>query len=149
MSKKNFLKLFWVLFIILPFSCSDAPEIPYVPVYIDINIYMPDYIELQTVGNAIYITGGVYKKGIIVYRSTFDEFLAYDRTCGYHPEDPCGRVNVDDMTLNAVCDCCGSKYQLGDGYVVEGPSRVPLTSYDATAFDVLTGTLTIRNWSMW
>ena len=117
----------FISFIFLPTSCGkeDHP-VPDVYVSFTLNLESTQYIELNGIGGWAYFSGGY--KGIIIYRWSIDEFMAFDRACPYHPYDPCGLVVVDDPPI-ARCDCCGSQYLMIDGSVFEGPSKFPLKQY--------------------
>ncbi len=113
------------------FSCNyEQPGIPVVPVDIELNLNDPQYFELKSSGNFVYITGGV--NGIIVYRKSSDEFCAYERTCPHDPD--CGRVTVDaDVFFAQDTVCCNSKFSLDvDGAVVSGDSKFPLRMYSVS-----------------
>jgi len=120
---------FFLLSNIALFSSCDENKNPIPNVYVDIYIDLTDplYYDLQSVGGYVYITGGV--NGILIYRSSADEFKAYERTCPYDPD--CGKVSVDEASLNAVDTlCCKSEFSLLlDGTVSQGPSEFPLKAY--------------------
>ena len=87
---------------------------------------------LLAVGGWVYITGG--SRGIIVYRFSPDEFLAFDRHCTFQVEDGC-RTDVDNTNITAVdSDCCGSKFLIVDGAPIDGPANIGLQHYN-TQFD--------------
>ena len=114
--------------IALFFSCDENKNpIPIVPVDFYIDLKLPDYYNLQSVGGYVYVTGGV--NGILIYRSSADEFRAYERTCPYDPD--CGRVSVDERNFVAVDTvCCKSEFSLLlDGAVSQGPAQYPLKQY--------------------
>ncbi len=134
MTKRSNLNIKTVIYLILLsnialFSSCDENTNPIPNVYVDIYIDLTDplYYDLQSVGGYVYITGGV--NGILIYRSSADEFSAYERTCPYDPD--CGRVSVDEGNLVAVDTvCCKSEFSLLlDGAVSQGPSEFPLKSY--------------------
>ncbi|MCX6257666.1 MAG: hypothetical protein NTW49_07215 [Bacteroidia bacterium] len=121
------------------FSCNKKDEVPYVPVNFSIQLNDPDFSILNSVGNFVYVTGGV--NGIIIYRVSGDQFMAYDRTCTFRPMDNC-RVTVEQTHTFAVCkDCCSSKFLLLDGSVTQGPASVPLKQYQ-TSFNGVTVSIT-------
>ncbi|MEA2043470.1 MAG: hypothetical protein U9N85_13095 [Bacteroidota bacterium] len=111
------------------FSCKNNNNNPIPDVFVDIEIDLnnPDFYSLQAVGNYEYITGGV--NGIILYRKSFDEFMAFERTCPHDPE--IGIVTVDAERHTAVDSiACGSEFSLLiDGAVTKGPSGFPLKFY--------------------
>lgn len=114
-------------------------DIPYVNVNTVINVQTPEYFDLQAVGGWEYTWGG--SMGILVYRSSFDTFEAYDRHAPYDVPSAC-RVEVDSTNITAFDPCSGSKFLLYDGSVVQGPSVDPLKRYN-THFDGIN--LTIYN----
>lgn len=127
--------LFFAFLLLFLHSCDKDEEerIPDVAVNISININKPSYSELRATGGWVYLTGG--SKGIIVYRFSSDEFMAYDRHCTYKPEENCGRARVDSSDIKIHCrDCHGSEYSIADGSVLKGPASRPLRRY-STSFD--------------
>jgi len=101
-----------------------------VDIYIDVNSTL--YIQLNTVGGWLYLTGGY--KGILVYRLSDYEFVAYDRTCPYDPYEDASRLEMDVGNLIIQDTLCKSKFIVIDGTVFEGPATLPLKSYK-TDFD--------------
>lgn len=117
-------------------GCNDPNQfvsvIPNVPVSIVLTVSNPQFINLNTVGGYVQITGG--SRGIIVYRASFEEFRAFDRHCPYNVDEGC-RVTVNSSSIIASDDqCCGSEFLIVDGSVTQGPSALPLKGY-ATSFD--------------
>ena len=102
--------------------------------YVNYSIYTsePQFLSLNAVSGWIYIGGGC--KGIIVYRKSQDEFLAFERACTYDADNSCPGVTVEGNNINAVDTCCGSKFQIFDGNVTKGPASRPLQQY-RTSFD--------------
>ena len=117
----------------LVFGCKNKYEgIPNISVDIYINIQNPQYQNLSGMGSWAYIEGG--SKGIIVFNSDNENFLAYERHCPYDSQNSCSRVSVDETNLFAVDSCCSSKYQLLNGSAIDGPASLPLIGYN-TSFD--------------
>lgn len=130
--------LFLLLFYI---SCSKDNKnsaIPYTDVNITIYTSDPDFIDLNAVGGWTSVTGGL--RGIIIYRYSNNEFKAYERDCPYNPNDPCALISVEVNDIIASCSCCGSRFQLSDGDVIQGPSSYPMkeyqTSWDGNALHI-------------
>ena len=107
-----------------------------------INISLPSYSSLNTIGGWKYISGG--SQGIIIYRQSYDQFSAYDRHCTYNADNPCGQASVDSTNSFVECSCDSSQYQLYDGLVIQGPATYSLKNY-RTNFDVMTNQLHIFN----
>ena len=97
------------------------------PATVDFYIYLtqPDFQSLNTVGNYVYVTGGV--KGIVVYHKSIDEFSAYERSCPYDPNVSEAIIEVDSSGIGLVDYHCGSRYNILDGSIVNGPTSYPLT----------------------
>lgn len=114
------------------YSCKKGKNqtIPYVPVNIYINPSDPLYIKLAVPGGWLYLNGG--SRGIIVYRRTVEEFVAYDRHCTYNVDDQCGKVSVNSTQIMAVDSCCLSEFVLTDGSVSKGPANQPLHQYQTS-----------------
>ncbi len=122
------------LLILFFIACSasgckkDKSEVPNTQVDIYVYTSSPQYNHLNTPGNWAYVTGGV--RGIIVYRRSIEEFKAYDRSCTYQPANSCEIVSIDSTNIFAVDACCGSKFQIIDNTVVNGPASQPLREYN-------------------
>ena len=113
-------------------GCKDKdqyPEIPYavVNIFIDPNSTM--YIELNAVGGWVYLTADPPSRGIIVYRLSQDEFMAYERICPYDPDMASARVEVESSAVTAIDSLCGSRFILTDGQPFKGPATLPLKQY--------------------
>lgn len=102
--------------------------VPYTTVDIQINVNNPAYADIQVPGGWLYLTGG--SLGIIVYRKTPDDFVAFDRHCPYQPSDLC-KVYVDESEVTARdTACCHSAFLIVDGSVTEGPAAIGLQQYN-------------------
>lgn len=113
-------------------------------VFVDqyINLSLPSYGALNIIGGWAYITGG--SKGIIIYKQAYNQFAAYDRHCTYNANNPCGKATVDSTNSFVECECDGSRYQLYDGLITQGPAEYSLKNYQ-TSFNELTNILHIYN----
>lgn len=122
------------LLVVLLFSnCKkETPGVPYV--YVNLQLYPsdPQYINLNAVGGWVYITGGY--RGILIYRKSTTEFMAYDRSCTNDPGNADEFVKVDANNIEAVDSHCGSRFIITDGSVTKGPAGLPLKAYQ-TSFD--------------
>ncbi|MEE2931338.1 MAG: hypothetical protein VX370_02295 [Bacteroidota bacterium] len=120
--------LFLVVFLIFNFSCFDEKNyIPIVSVNIDLDLNLPEYEQLNTIGSSLFITGGV--KGIIVYHFAINEYRAYDRNCSYEPSLQCARIDSIYSSI-AFCGCCSSAFLLDqNGMAANSPAINPLREY--------------------
>ena len=113
-------------------SCQKEayPNIPnvYVNMYLDISSTL--YVELATVGGYVYLTGGY--RGLIVYRSSNEQFVAFERCCPYDADLSSAVVKVDPSGLTMTDSTCMSTYLILDGSVVSGPATMPLKQYNTS-----------------
>ena len=134
--KRIIVIVFWVVFFT---GCQKQypVNIPYVKFDLTINVLDPQFVNLQAVGGTIFIDGG--SRGLVIYRVSIDQFNAYERHCTYDSENACGKVSFDSSGIVLVDDdCggsgCGSKFNIIDGSVLNGPAQYPLIQY-TTSFD--------------
>ena len=116
----------------LALSCKKQSDNGVPITAVDIYLYSnnPSFINLTAVGGYVYITGGV--RGILLYRKSNSEIMAYDRNCTYQSTQPCATVVVDQTHILAVDTCCHSKFSIYDGSVTQGPASLPLKAYQTT-----------------
>ena len=124
-------------------SCKDdySSVVPYVPVYLDINI--ANHIELNTELGYFKLKGGY--GGIIIFHDVSgnsNPFLAYDATCTYDLPSIYS-VETDGSGI-ATCPHCKSQYILigGNGAPITGPAIEPLLQYQTSFFG---GLISVRN----
>lgn len=111
--KKFIPNLSFLLLIFLFTSCEEVEDnIP--DVHVSFSIYLDDPVnrELRTVGNSITVVGG--HAGIIIYRLTNEEFIAYDRICPVEIKSSC-RLDPTNDDLFYRCECCNTPYLIIDG----------------------------------
>jgi len=102
-----------IILLTLMYSCKKDQNqiIPYVKVQITANLDLPQFSDLNFVGNAVlYPNVGYNNNGVIIYRNSTDEFTAYDATCPQH---------IDTKTAikltgggEATCPYCKTVYYL-------------------------------------
>ena len=131
---KSFLSFAIIVIIISVASCKKNTQDSIPITAVDIYLYTnnPSFVNLNAVGGWIYTAGGV--RGILVYRQSTTQFMAYDRNCTYQPSLPCSTVVVDATNILAKDTCCHSKFSIYDGSVTQGPAVLPLKAY-STTFD--------------
>ncbi len=98
----------------------------------------PEYTTLKAPYNALIVSGGYKKNGIIIYRlkteNAIDDFVAYDITCPYETNTCAMKWNIKDM-FYCTCSCCGSKFNLNGGYMEKGPAKYPLRKFNCDYID--------------
>jgi nitrite reductase/ring-hydroxylating ferredoxin subunit len=128
----GFLLLLIVLVLMLP-QCkkeSQQNEIPTVAVNIAIDPNSTEYLALNTVNGWVYLTGGY--EGIIVFRSSTNGFMAYERACPYDWSKSTARLVVESSGITTVCPSCNSKFLLLNGSPYSGPSSYPMKQYETS-----------------
>lgn len=134
--------IIFIILIIAGSGCNkdNDDRLPLAPVDITLNPNSTIYQELNIVGGWLYLDeyDGVVppSRGIIVYRLSTDQFLAFERTPPYKPDSCCNpsktlctQLIVEDHFPFIMDTCTWSKYLILDGSPVEGPSRSPLGQY--------------------
>lgn len=126
-----------LLFLACGSSCKKKPlhPVPSIPFDITININLPTYSNLTGVGGYAFIEGG--SKGIIVYRRSIDEFVAFDRHSPADDgdcKDPLVPNEGNFLELDDVCS--GAKFSLYDGSPISGSNfglRMYTTWFDGSS----------------
>jgi hypothetical protein len=81
---------------------------------------LPSYADLNGVGGWCYVNGGI--KGIIVYRQSYDVFVAFDRQSPEDPENTCaaGLETNENNFLQLDDPCSNAQFSLYDGSPISG-----------------------------
>ena len=122
-----------VLFLLLAVGCRKVRNhpVPSIPFSISVNMSLPSYNALQGVGGWAYVEGG--SRGIIVYRRSIDELVAFDRHSPIDNDQNCTdplEVNANNfLELDDVCT--NGKFSLYDGSPISN-SEFGLRQYQVT-----------------
>ena len=110
-------------------SCGDRNDyIRNIYIDIEIDLSLPEFSTLNTIGNSMFIEGG--NKGIIIYRFSNYEYNIFDRNCSYEPNIECSYIDSINSTI-AFCGCCSSAFLLDqDGIAANSPAVLPLKKYN-------------------
>ncbi len=133
---------FTILLVVTSNSCKDDYKHPVPDVYVDLLVNINTHYELQNINGFIYKNDYGFN-GIVIFRYSLNEFMAFDRACPHHPYEYDCRIEVKEPPL-AIDECCGSRYLMLDGSVVDGPSKHPLKQY-RTFFDAERNYLQVTN----
>lgn len=114
--------------IITPSCESNRGQIiPYVKVYVDLDLYAE--LGSMGIGSTKIIPNEGYK-GIVLYREDDLIFHAYDLTCTEYPKHDAAVVEDKDFVGVFKCPKCSSTYVLVNGaYPNSGPADYPLVEY--------------------
>lgn len=99
------------------------------PFQIEVNLTLPSYSGLQGISGYAYVSGGV--KGIVIYRKSQNEFVAFDRMATTEDAAECetGIVINPDNFLVLDDPCSDTQYSLFDGSIVNGDVEWGLRGY--------------------
>jgi len=115
------LQLFFLL-LLVSLACKKTKNhpIPSIPFDITIDMTLPSYSDLNAVGGWVYVNGGI--KGIIVYRQSYDVFVAFERQSPEDPENTCasGIAPNADNFLQLDDPCSNAQFSLYDGSPISG-----------------------------
>jgi hypothetical protein len=127
-----------MLLAIIP-ACNkdDGDRQPLPPMDLTIDPNSTIYQEINVVGGWLYLgeEDGAESpsRGVIVYRLSTDEFIAFERTPPFKPDSccttACTRLIVDNYFPYIMDTCTSSKYLILDGSPVSGPSSMTLGIY--------------------
>jgi len=122
-----------LLFAMLLVHCDEEVPFPQVKVDFTLDLNDPEYRTLLSVGSVATVVGG--SRGIILKRTGYDTFSAFDQHCTYDPDDKNAKVSLEEGGISfAICESCKTKYNLYFGNVEEGPGSYPLVDYRAVFY---------------
>jgi nitrite reductase/ring-hydroxylating ferredoxin subunit len=129
-----------LLLIITLSSCNDTvvSSIPDYPVYLALNLtttyptFRNSINQYLIFKKATYVTDMVGYGGILVYTDLMGEYCAFDLSCPYEAVRTT-RVVPNDVG-HAVCEGCGSVFNISDGIgePLSGLAKQTLKRYKAT-----------------
>ena len=97
-------KLILFILIVNALACGTTddgnPILPDIPV--NQTVFLNTQNELQAIGGSALISGGI--AGIIVYRFSNEQFLAWDRACPHLQPQTCSRMNINGLLMECPCD---------------------------------------------
>ncbi|NJB36812.1 MULTISPECIES: hypothetical protein [Flavobacteriaceae] len=86
----------------------------------ELNLNLPLYSNLNSVGNPIYVgNNGVGTRGAFVMRTGPDTFFAFEASCPNHAPNECSTMTLDGS--NVVCSCDDYEYSLFSGSMLNRP----------------------------
>lgn len=113
---------------------QDKHVIPYVPVETRVDLWMADFIDLKTPGNAKYIALsslgkplGYQQHGIMIFNGGSEGYKCWDATC---TDCLSSETHLEIEGTDAVCPNCGTKFSLLYGQPWESNQEIyPLKGY--------------------
>jgi hypothetical protein len=130
MHKSVRILIVWLIATVILVACDKEKYrvIPYVPVYLTINLNIVN--DLMVPGNSVFFGGQGYG-GIVIYcLEAGNIYYAYDGACTNEITTSC---RVKNEGVLATCSCCGSQFFLmGEAYPSKGPATFPLQQYQTS-----------------
>ena len=140
---KTFVLISFMIFISSCKKDNADSTIPNVPVNFTVYLNLPQYQLLNTPNNYVIVNEYGYR-GIVIYRTDIENFVAFDLACPYDPTNSSAKLQVDSSGITTVDPHCGSKFTLYDGSIIHGPATRPMKPYN-TDFQSSTNTVQIFN----
>ena len=116
------IRIFLLILILAGVSCKKnrTHPIPSIAFDLQIDLTLPSYQELNSVGGWAYVSGGI--KGIVVYRQSTDIFVAWERMSPEDPDNVCSTpLTIDTTNFLQLNDACsGAKFSMYDGSPISG-----------------------------
>jgi hypothetical protein len=129
------IKIFCVIGVILISPSCEKNRLHPVPHFqfdVVINLTLPSYQPLMGVGGWAYVTGAG-SKGVVIYRRSVAEFVAFDRHSPADPEGTCDTPLMTNEDNFLVLDdpCSDAQFSLFDGSIISGDVDWGLRAYFA------------------
>ena len=115
-------RLFLLVLIITAISCGTSdddrnPILPNIPVNVTLNLNLPLYQNLQFDSSSAFVENqGI--KGIIVFRISENNILAWDAACPHLAPSECTAMNL--VGVEITCPCDNSKFSILNGGPLSG-----------------------------
>lgn len=112
--------LFLAAFVVLSCKKNKNHPVPSIAFDFSIDLTLPSYQDLNGVGGWAYVNGGI--RGIVVYRQSYEVFVAWERMSPEDPNNSCGTpLTADSSNFLILNDACsGAKFSMYDGSPISG-----------------------------
>ncbi len=88
----------------------------------ELNLNLPLYSPLNTIGNVVYIANEqVGTRGAFVIKSGFDQFRVFEASCPNHAPNQCSTMTFTGQV--ATCSCEDYTYSLFTGQMFNRPDN--------------------------
>lgn len=114
-------KILLTLVFITLWGCGTSDDgntiLPNVPVNVTINLNLPAYQDLLINNGSAFVPGhGI--KGIIVFRFSETNILAWDAACPHISPNNCSTMTINGVKM--VCGCDETEFSILDGSPLSG-----------------------------
>lgn len=142
MSRTCIFSIFAVFLLCVGCGKNDICNVPIGEANFSIDPNSPEYPGINNCDGYEYFVGG--NQGIVVIRTGYYTFVAYERTCPYDH----GRLIVpyeESGNMVLKCPVCGSRYINTDGAPLEGSVSYCYLYRYGTYYDQSSGRLYVSN----
>ncbi|MEX0275252.1 MAG: hypothetical protein AB3N16_12830 [Flavobacteriaceae bacterium] len=112
-----------MLFLFLACSKQSTERNPYlneIGFRFDINLNLPLYSPLTTLGNAVYINNAAAGiRGVFVIKVSQDQYRAFEASCPNHAPNECSTMGLNGQQV--TCSCEDYTYSLFNGLLTNPP----------------------------
>ncbi|MNK81790.1 hypothetical protein D3C87_1015450 [compost metagenome] len=124
------MRYLYSILLVLIFTAGCGKDQGYIPdVPVNYNVTLTEF-SLKAVNNVLVVSGyGV--GGLLVVKTPFNTYVAFDRCSTVNPEKIC-KVAPDDSGVTATDPCSGAKFSLYDGSPQKAPAERSLKSYNVS-----------------
>lgn len=136
--QKNWSKYLLIMLIAFTVGACERDRlhpVPSIPFNTTINLNLPSYQDLHNVGGYAYISG-IGSKGVVIYRRSVGQLVAWDRHSPADEEGVCesGLVTDEDNFLVLNDPCSEAQFSLYDGSIIAGDVNWGLRQYRAELY---------------
>jgi len=114
-----------LLFCVFILSCDSDPTnrnpfLQEIGFRIDLNLNLPLYSPLTTIGNAVFVDSeGAGIRGIFVINAGINTFRAFEASCPNVAPSSCSTLTFEGQT--AICPCNENEFSLFTGQLLNTP----------------------------
>lgn len=120
------MKKIWGLVLLISLLACDKqntnrnPFLQEVGFTFEINLNLPLYSPLSTIGNVVYIGNEqVGTRGAFVIKSGFDQYRVFEASCPNHAANTCSTMSFNGQV--ATCSCEDYRYSIFTGQMFDRP----------------------------
>ncbi|MGX5687556.1 hypothetical protein [Arcticibacter tournemirensis] len=133
------LRIAMIISLFLLVSCGkEESAIP--DVYVNYRFSEVEYMEGRN-ENLIYFVSGHGVAGLMIYKISDGNYVAFDRCSTVNPEKRCAVIS-DESAFTVTDPCSGGKFSILDGAPAKAPATRALKQYDVS---FISGSYTVIN----
>lgn len=127
--------LYLILIAVLPLtSCEDDdrrynnPNLIDLNFQVEVNLNLPQYSQLQFVGNSATLSSfGI--KGIVIHNVNGNQFTAFELSDPNHPPSSCSKMTISGIEASCPCATDDNRYSILTGQPLSGNGEYGMKPY--------------------